>query len=126
VFGRRYAIPPATRAALERVLEAPVDGIVVVEHSLYARAHFGMRATTRPNRILLARSGAEFIADAEFLLHEYFHVVRQWRPGHLTRRLYLAESARRGYWANRYEQEARDFAAAAHTRFERYLRHALQ
>jgi hypothetical protein len=55
------------------------------------------------------------------LLHEYFHVVRQWRPGHLTRWRYLTESARRGYQANRYEREAREFAAAARDRFDQYL-----
>ena len=121
VIGKRYVIPRQTRVALERVFEAPVDGITVIENSLYARAHLGMRATTRPNRILLAITGAEFVADPEFLLHEYFHVVRQWRPGHLTGWRYLAESARRGYWANRYEQEARAFVASARECFDRYL-----
>jgi hypothetical protein len=43
-----------------------------------------MCATTRPNRILLAVSGAEFIADPELLLHEYFHVLRQWHMGDVT------------------------------------------
>ncbi len=56
---------------------------------LYARAHLGMRATTRPNRILLAISGAEFVADSELLLHEYFH-----------------------------ERETREFAAAARERYD--------
>jgi Domain of unknown function (DUF4157) len=121
VLGRRYAIPLKTRVALERVFEAPVDGVIVIENSLYARAHLGMYATTRPNRILLANGGAEFAANPELVLHEYFHVIRQWRPGHLTRWRYLTESARRGYRANRYEQEAREFAAAARERFERYL-----
>jgi hypothetical protein len=121
VLGRRYAIPLKTRVALERVFEAPVDGVIVIENSLYARAHLGMYATTRPNRILLANSGAEFAANPELVLHEYFHVIRQWHPGHLTRWRYLTESARRGYRANRYEQEAREFAAAARERFERYL-----
>jgi hypothetical protein len=121
VLGRRYAIPVKTRVALERVFEAPVDGVIVIENSLYARAHLGMYATTRPNRILLANGGAEFAANPELVLHEYFHVIRQWRPGHLTRWRYLTESARRGYRANRYEQEAREFAAAARERFERYL-----
>ena len=78
MVGRRYAIPLKTRVALERVFEAPVDGIIVIENSLYARAHLGMYATTRPNRILLANSGAEFAAAPELLLHEYFHVIRQW------------------------------------------------
>jgi Domain of unknown function (DUF4157) len=121
VLGRRYAIPLKTRVALERLLDAPVDGVVVIENSLYARAHLGMYATTRPNRILLANSGAEFAANPELMLHEYFHVIRQWRPGHLTRWRYLTESARRGYRANRFEQEAREFAATARERFERYL-----
>ena len=121
MLGRRYAIPLKTRVALERVFEAPVDGVIVIENSLYARAHLGMYATTRPNRILLANSGAEFAANPELVLHEYFHVMRQWHPGHLTRWRYLTESARRGYRANRYEQEAREFAAAARERFERYL-----
>ena len=121
MLGRRYAIPVKTRVALERVFEAPVDGVIVIENSLYARAHLGMYATTRPNRILLANGGAEFAANPELVLHEYFHVIRQWRPGRLTRWRYLTESARRGYRANRYEQEAREFAAAARERFERCL-----
>jgi Zn-dependent peptidase ImmA (M78 family) len=121
VLGRRYAIPLKTRVALERVFEASVDGIIVIENSLYACAHFGMYATTRPNRILLINSGAEFVSNSELLLHEYFHVIRQWRPGHLTRWRYLAESALRGYQANRFEQEARAFAASARERFDRYL-----
>jgi Domain of unknown function (DUF4157) len=122
VFGRRYAIPPKMHVALERVFDAPVDGVIVVENSLHARAHLGMYATTRPNRILLANSGAEFAANPELVLHEYFHVIRQWRPGHLTRWRYLTESARRGYQANRFEQEAREFASAARERFDRYLK----
>jgi hypothetical protein len=126
VFGRRYAIPLKTRVALQRVFEAPVDTIIVIENSLYARAHLGMYATTRPNRILLAYSGAGFAANPELLLHEYFHVIRQWRPGHLTRWRYLTESARRGYQANRFEQEAREFAAAARGRFEQYLQELAQ
>ena len=121
MLGRRYAIPLNTRVALERVFEASVDGIIVIENSLYARAHLGMYATTRPNCILLANSGAEFAANPELLLHEYFHVIRQWRPGRLTRWRYLAESARRGYRANRYEQEAREFAAIARERFDRLV-----
>ena len=123
VIGRRYAHSRQnTRAALERVFEAPLDGIIVIENSLYARAHLGMCATTRPNRILLAGSGAEFAANPQLLLHEYFHVIRQWRPGYLTRWRYLTESARRGYRANRFEHEARDFAAGrARADIERYL-----
>jgi hypothetical protein len=77
-----------------------------------------MTATTRPNRIFLAISGDAFAADPQLLLHEYYHVLCQWRTGYLTRWRYIAESIRNGYAANRYEQEAYEFAAGA---IERYV-----
>jgi hypothetical protein len=120
-FGRRYELPPPVTVALERVFSVPVGGVVVIERSLYARMHLGMWATTRPNRILLAVTGEQFVAVPELVLHEYFHVIRQWGEGRLTRWRYLVESARRGYWDNAYEQEARDFTASALPRFRRYL-----
>lgn len=118
MIGRRYSLPREVAAALEQVFGEPVDGVVVIENSLYARAHLGMSATTRPDRILLAGSGTQFVSSPALLLHEYFHVVRQWRTGRLTRWRYLKESMRRGYWANCYEHEAREFTAAA---IEHYL-----
>lgn len=124
--GARYILPQSVNVALERVFAEPVDGVIVIEHSLYARAHLGMRATTRPNRILLAIGGAEFVANPELLLHEYCHVIRQWRPGHLTRSRYLLESARCGYWDNRFEREARAFAAAVEGDYRRYLQQLAQ
>ena len=81
LLGRHYRLPLPVAHALERVFEQPIGGVVVIEHSAYARAHRGMWATTRPNRILLAISGAQFIANPELLLHEYFHVLRQWGTG---------------------------------------------
>jgi hypothetical protein len=117
-------LAPPVAAALEQVFAEPVDDIVVIEHSRYARAHPGMVATTRPGRILLASSGADFVKDHEVLLHEYFHVLRQWRTERLTRWRYLVESLRRGYWNNHYEREAREFAAAMRDRYRGYLRAA--
>jgi hypothetical protein len=111
MIGRRYVLPQAVAAALEQVFEEPADGVIVIEHSRYAKLHRGMAATTRPNRILLAISGAEFAASPELLLHEYYHVLCQWRTGYLTRWQYVVEWLRRGYRQNRYEQEAREFAA---------------
>ena len=110
-------LPTVVSAALEQIFEESVDGVTVVEYSRYARAHLGMSATTRPNRILLATSGADFIANPEMVLHEYFHVLRQWSPGYLTRWRYLFESMRHGYWENRFEREAREFAATALGRY---------
>jgi hypothetical protein len=121
LFGRRYVLPAPVTAALQQVFAEPVGGVIVIEHSRYARLHRGMCATTRPNRILLAMSGAAFVADHELLLHEYFHVLRQWRTARLTRWRYVVESVRRGYWNNRYELEAREFTAGATEQYRRYL-----
>jgi hypothetical protein len=122
MIGRRYVLPAPVTAALQQVFAEPVGGVIVIEYSRYARLHRGMRATTRPNRILLAISGAAFVADHELLLHEYFHVLRQWRTARLTRWRYVVESVRRGYWDNLYELEAREFAAGATEQFRGYLR----
>jgi len=44
------------------------------------------------------------------MLHEYWHVIGQWERRTLTVPRYLLECARRGYWNNRFEVEARAFA----------------
>lgn len=102
-------MPAALRAALATIFGDDVDEVEIVERSWYARLHFGARATTRRNRILLRGTAAEFFADPELLLHEYYHVLRQWNRGRLSIAAYLAESLRRGYWRNRYEHQARRF-----------------
>ena len=105
--------PPAPLlVALREIFGEPVDHVRVIEHSLYARLHFGARATTRRNRILLRDSAAAFWSDPDLVLHEYFHVLRQWQPRRLTIWRYVVESLRRGYWLNRFEIEAREFAKA--------------
>ena len=81
----------------------------MIQYSIYVRFHWRAIATTRPNRIYLRGSGKEFFADGPLVLHEYFHVLRQWATGDLTIPRYLAECFRRGYWDNRYEVEAREF-----------------
>ena len=112
MFGHRSSIPAPIAHALHQIFGEPVDHIRVIENSLYARMHLGARATTRRGRILLRGSAADFWNDPELILHEYFHVLRQWQNRRLTLWRYLAESVRNGYWHNRYEIEARAFAAA--------------
>ncbi|GAC1503875.1 MAG: hypothetical protein NVS1B6_11540 [Steroidobacteraceae bacterium] len=121
MIGRRFVLPAAVAAALEQVFEQPVNRVTVIERSAYAKLHCGMRATTRPDRILLAMSGAQFVANPELLLHEYYHVLCQWRTGYLTRWRYVLECMRHGYRDNRYEQEARKFTAAAVSRYRACL-----
>jgi len=112
MLGQRSVIPTSIAAALRHIFGESIEHIRVIEHSLYARMHFGARATTRRGRILLRGSADDFWNDPELVLHEYFHVVRQWQTRRLTIWRYLTESARNGYWHNCYEIEARAFAAA--------------
>ena len=102
-------MPARLRAALVELLGEGVDDVEVVERSWYARLHVGARATTRRNRILLRGTAQEFFADPALVLHEYFHVLRQWNTGRLSTFRYLREWLRRGYWRNRYEHQARRF-----------------
>jgi len=108
---RAAPVPPAIRAALEHLLGEAVDHVTVIEHSWYARLHGRALATTRPGRIYLRGPAAAFFADPHLVLHEYWHVIGQWQRGTLTVPRYLLECLRHGYWDNRFEVEARAFAA---------------
>lgn len=110
-FGRQASIPEPMAHGLEQIFGEPVGHVRVIEYSRYAQLHLGARATTRHGRVLLAGSAATFWSDPELVLHEYFHVLRQWQPRRLTIVRYVIECARRGYWLNGYEVEAREFAA---------------
>jgi Domain of unknown function (DUF4157) len=110
-------LPAAVRSALQEIFGDDVAGVVLIENSWRVRWHPRAIATTRPNRIYLRGSVAEFARDSGLLLHEYFHVLNQWRPRRLTRLRYVFEWLRRGYFSNRFEVEARDFEAANQRRF---------
>ena len=58
------------------------------------------------------------------MLHEYCHVLLQWEPGSLTTLKYVREWLRHGYWNNRFEIEARDFARRHEGRLRQMLRDA--
>jgi len=121
MLGRRVLPPRDVALALERVFGESIAHIKVIERSRYARLHLGARATTRRDRILLAGSADAFWRDPDLLLHEYFHVLRQWQSRRLTIPRYLAECWRKGYWNNRYEIEARAFAARHAGRLKRLI-----
>jgi hypothetical protein len=116
--GRVVTPPSQALDALGRIFGERVDHIRIVEHSIYARLHFGATATTRRNRILLRNSAQSFWRDPDLVLHEYFHVLRQWQPRRLTIVRYLLEWLRSGYFRNRFEVEARRFAASHKQRLE--------
>jgi len=73
LLGRRFVLPQPVAVALGRVFGESIGAVIIIERSRYARAHWGMCATTRPNRILLAIHGSEFVNSPDLLLHEYFH-----------------------------------------------------
>ena len=107
--GREAAVPDAVSGALEQLLGERIGHVKVIEHSWFARLH-GACATTRLDRIYLRGSAADFFSNPWLMLHEYCHVLRQWQTGSLTVSRYVLELLRRGYWNNRFEVEAREFA----------------
>lgn len=117
-----HRLPPPIEEALCSILGSAVPQVRLVPNSWYARLHGRMAATTRRNVIFLRGSLEQFAADPALVLHEYFHVIRQWRPRRLTRRRYLLEFFRHGYHNNRFECEARDFTAAHLPRMMALLR----
>ena len=114
-------MPAELRRVLADIFGDPVDDVVLRERSLFAWLHGRARATTRRNVIYLRGSLEEFFADPELMLHEYFHVLRQWNRGRMNLRDYLAEWWRHGYWENRYERQARRFVSLRLAAFRRAL-----
>jgi hypothetical protein len=120
-FGNRCYPPKDVQLALESLFGESVAKIKVIQYSIFVRFHWRAIATTRPNRIYLRGSGKEFFSDGPLVLHEYFHVIRPWSPGHLTLARFLIECFRRGYWDNRFEIEAREFTDAEIFRYRAML-----
>ena len=120
-MARRAAAPESVRSGLARLFGDDVARVEVIEYSFFARVHWNARATTRRRRIYLSGSAEDFFNDPALMLHEYFHVMKQWEPRLLTTARYVLESLRRGYWSNRFEVEARQFTAANLDRFRLLL-----
>lgn len=120
-IGRAIPVPEAVGASLELLFGESIDQVRVIEHSLFVRLHGRAIATTRRRRIYLRGSAADFFQNPSLMLHEYCHVLKQWEPRTLTLWRYLVEWLRRGYWNNRFEIEAREFADAHRSRLQALL-----
>ena len=111
-MGRAVSLPASVADCLEEAFGERVRHVQIFEHSLFARLHILAVATTRPRRIYLRGSGADFFDNPWLMLHEYCHVIKQWESRDLTTPRYLLECLRHGYWNNRFEVQAREFADA--------------
>jgi hypothetical protein len=118
---RIVPLPPEIEAPLVVLFGEGIRGVRIVEHSIFARLHARAVATTRRGSIYLSGSAADFFANPALMLHEYCHVLLQWESRRLTHTKYLLEWLRRGYWDNRFEVEARQFAQSNLYRFRALL-----
>lgn len=120
-MGRRAALPESVQIALTKFFGDDIVRVEVIEHSFFARLHWNSLATTRRRRIYLRGNAKDFFNDPALVIHEYFHVMKQWEPRLLTLRRYVLESLKHGYWSNRFEVEARQFTADNLDRFRLLL-----
>ena len=116
-----YTMPEFIINALEDLFCEPVCDVKVVERSWYAALHGKILATTRRELILLNMDGDAFSKLPELVLHEYYHVVKQWRNGELTALKYLLESAKNGYHNNSYEVATNRYVQQNIARFHHLL-----
>lgn len=100
---REVAVPDEIKRAVESTLQdafsnaVNVDKIKVVENSKWAdflsgftelltAGRYWVFATTQRDAIYLNSriTAGDFFGDPELLLHEYYHVIRQWNTGAMT------------------------------------------
>nr|WP_254898897.1 RHS repeat-associated core domain-containing protein [Stenotrophomonas sp. NA06056] len=116
-------LAPASGAmadCLEMILGESVSG-VDVRNKTVVNNEF---VTTRKNSIRLPPnlSMEEFFEDQKLVLHEYYHVIRQWNAGALSRRAYVAEFMRNGSaQGNKFEGAATAFAGANVSAFNKCI-----
>jgi hypothetical protein len=110
-MGRRVLVPESVLISLAKFFGDDVARVEVIENSFFARVHWHALATTRRRRIYLRGNADDFFNDPALMIHEYFHVMKQWEPRLLTSWRYVLEWLRCGYWSNRFEVEARQFTA---------------
>jgi len=106
LIGRRVTLSPALRARYPELegVQWRRGGVPVSVASWFIGS---AAAITLWRTVFLSTSVSP---DDELLLHEFRH-VQQFESSITFPLLYLWESARRGYFANRFEVDAREYAA---------------
>jgi len=97
---RRVLVPEPVLISLAKFFGEGVERVEVFENSFFARLHWHALATTRRRRIYLRGSAEDFFKDPALMMHEYFHVMKQWEPLLLTSGRYVLEwlRLRSGYF----------------------------
>jgi RHS repeat-associated protein len=109
---------PKMKACLEKLFGEPI-GSVKIDEKVDPKASY--IATTRKNLIIIKIPCNDFLNDASTVLEEYYHVLRQWNTGRLTRLKYALEYLKHGYENNIYEIEAKKFANDHQKDYEKCL-----
>jgi hypothetical protein len=108
LIGRRIALPPALSERYPELARVQWrQGGLPVRVAGWFLGQSSAAAITLWRTVFLAPSVA---LGAELLLHEFRH-VQQFDSSVTFPLRYLWESARRGYFANRYEVDAREYAS---------------
>jgi len=108
LIGRRIALSPAVRARYPELEDvAWRRGGVAVNIAGWFLGQGSAAAITLWRTVFLSPT---VLLDDELLLHEFRH-VQQFESSVSFPVRYLWESARRGYFANRFEVDAREYAA---------------
>ncbi|MGZ0028132.1 RHS repeat domain-containing protein, partial [Stenotrophomonas sp. S4] len=116
-------LAPASGAmadCLEMIFGRSVSGVDVRNKAVVNNEFI----TTRKNSIRLPPNVSvdDFFEDRKLVLHEYYHVIRQWNTGELSRRAYVAEFMRNGSaQGNKFEDAATAFAGANVSEFNKCI-----
>ena len=111
-----YSIPESVRDALEGILgDGSTEGVEVIHRPWYVRAHLiflgslrGQGSVTRPERIFTNIPEEEFFKADRHVLHEFYHVVEQWREQDMSRTDYLRNAGEREAAAEGFASENLD------------------
>jgi RHS repeat-associated protein len=118
----RCNLKPNMLGCLQQMFTTDAGNIANVEVVSEPKQGGKWFATTRPNLIIAYVSCDEFFGAHEAMLEEYYHVLRQWNTGTMTRLGWLWQTATHGYDKNKFEVEAKAFAEAALPILEKCLK----
>ena len=111
--------PQCVKACLDKIMGQGVGDVVVTSDPSMAWPY----AITSTNSITTRDSCSGFFGHHFTVLEEYYHVLQQWNPGRLNAFNYAwATIVDGGYEKNRWEVEAKSFAASKLGEFQQCIK----